>query len=97
MHPELRTGTHISGRRPFRLSGGSRRSSTAPAAVMALVPDDVRASANHRVAALVASQKIGELPVALEPDPRRAPKMYHPRALENVPGVGGHLKMYHAC
>ena len=30
----------------------------------------------------------------LAPLPRRAPKMYHPRALENVPGVGGHLKMY---
>jgi len=26
--------------------------------------------------------------------PRRAAKVYHPRALENVPGVGGHLKVY---
>lgn len=27
--------------------------------------------------------------------PRRALKMYHLRALENVPGVGGQLKVYH--
>jgi hypothetical protein len=27
--------------------------------------------------------------------PRRARKVYHPWAVENVPGVGGHLKVYH--
>jgi hypothetical protein len=27
--------------------------------------------------------------------PRRARKVYHSWAVENVPGVGGHLKVYH--
>jgi hypothetical protein len=54
-----------------------------------------------------ATRRLGEaftsqfplLPKAIDPsdvlqNPRRAPKMYHPWALENVPGVGGHLKVY---
>jgi transposase len=32
--------------------------------------------------------------VYAQSSPRRAPKMYHPWAVENVPGVGGHLKVY---
>jgi len=30
----------------------------------------------------------------IERVPRRPPKMYHSWPLENVPGVGGHLKVY---
>jgi hypothetical protein len=55
----------------------------------------VRALVDQMVAAL------GSTPEAKRPErilmirlPRRAPKMYHPWALENVPGVGGHLKVY---